>query len=164
MEWVDKYGNLFSLIGLIITFFTLIGVVWNKRLLIRLNRKNFKLNRLPENLADLMKISENISDYIADFENNKKNVKYELSKIQPILKSLSKSLENNETDNMLKLKDSLKDIDNWTFESSEKKWFNIFSKQNQLMTEIMITEIYIKLNRLITDIENIGKDNNKSLF
>jgi len=66
-------------------------------------------------------------------------------------------------DNLSILKNSLKNIDNWTYEGEEKKWYRkIFSKQKE-MTKIMVNEVDIKLTRLITDIENIGRDNNKNL-
>ena len=118
---------------------------------------------MPENLSDLKEISDKISDLLTIFEENKKELKTELSKIQPILKSLKKSLTEKEMDNLSILKNSLKNIDNWTYEGEEKKWYRkIFSKQRE-MTYVMVTEVDIKLTRLITDIENIGRDNNKNL-
>lgn len=164
MDWINKYGNLFSFLGLMLTILTFIGVLWNKRILKALNKKNFKINRMPENLSDLKGISEKISDLLIAFEQNKKELKTELSKIQPILKSLTKSLTDKEMDNLLILRDSLKNIDNWTFEGEEKKWYRkIFSKQKE-MTTVLVNEVDIKLTRLITDIDNIGRDNNKNLI
>jgi len=78
MDWIDKCGNLFSFLGLILTILTFAGVIWNKRILKVLNKKNFKLNRMPENLSDLKEISNKISDLLAEFEQNKKELKIEL--------------------------------------------------------------------------------------
>ena len=74
MDWIDKCGNLFSFLGLILTILTFAGVIWNKRILKVLNKKNFKLNRMPENLSDLKEISNKISDLLAEFEQNKKEL------------------------------------------------------------------------------------------
>ena len=162
MEWIDKYGSLFSFLGLGLTILTFLGVLWNKRVLKTLNQKNFKVNRMPKNLADLKKISNNISDLLISFNQKKKEIKSEISRIQPILKSLTKSLNKSEMDNLSSLKNSIKNIDSWTYEG-EKKWYTtIFSNQKE-MTEAMVDEVDIKLTRLITDIDNIGKDHKKDL-
>jgi hypothetical protein len=164
MEWIDKHGSLFSFLGLILTLLTFAGVIWNKRILKVLNKKNFKVNRMPENLSDLKEISDKISDLLIVFEQNKTDLKSEISKIQPILKSLTKSLSNNEMDNLTLLKNSINRIDSWTYEGEEKKWYKkIFSKQKE-MTKVMVNEVDIKLTRLITDIDNIGRDHNKNLL
>lgn len=164
MDWIDKYGNLFSLIGLIITVITFYNVLRNKKILGGLNTKNFKLNRMPENISDLKNLSEYLSELLSDYDSNKKELKGELCKIQPILKSLSKSLVHEEMENLLILKRSLKNIDNWTYEGVKKSWYEKgFIKQKE-MSESMVIEIDIKLNRLITDLENIGRDNNKNLL
>ena len=56
------------------------------------------------------------------------------------------------------------DIDNWTFEGAELSWCQkVFSTKKE-MTENMVNEVDIKLTRLITDVENIGKDNTKNLI
>lgn len=164
MEIINNYGNLFSLLGLSLTLLTFISVIFNKRVLNTLNKKNFKINRMPENLEDLKEISNNLSDLLTDFDNKKKNIKVELSKIQPILKSLTKSLNNDEMDNLTTLKKSTKNIDNWTYEGEEISFLkSIISKQKE-MTENMVNEIDIKLTRLITDISNIGRDQSKNVL
>lgn len=164
MDWINTYGNLFSFIGLGLTFLTLFGVLWNKRILNRLNMKNFKINRMPDNLNDLKEISDNISDLMIDFVQKKKEIKKELSKIQPILKSLNKSLESKEIDNLNALKSSIKNIDNWTYEGKQLRWYQKLLNKQEIITEILIQEVDIKLTRLITDIDNIGKDNTKNLL
>ncbi len=164
MEWINKYGSLFSLIGLALTLLTFIGVLLNKGVLKKLNRKNFRVNRMPENLKDLKAISDRITDLLLDFNSNKKDIKSELSKVQPTLKSLQKSLEKADKENFNSLKSSLKDIDNWTFEGAELKWYHKFFGTKKEMTESMVNEVDIKLTRLITDVENIGKDNTKNLI
>ena len=75
MEWINKYGSLFSLIGLALTLLTFIGVLLNKGVLKKLNRKNFRVNRMPENLKDLKAISDRITDLLLDFNSNKKDIK-----------------------------------------------------------------------------------------
>jgi len=164
MDWINKYGNLFSFIGLGLTFLTFIGVLWSKRILNRLNMKNFKINRMPDNLNDLKVISNNISDLMIGFVQKKKEIKKELSKIQPILKSLNKSLESKEIDNLNALKSSIKNIDKWTYEGKQLKWYQKLLNKQEIMTETLIQEVDIKLTRLITDIDNIGKDNTKNLL
>lgn len=164
MDWINKFGNLFSFIGLGLTILTFLGVLWNKKILTRLNKKNFKINRMPENLADLKKISENISDLMTEFVQKKREIKSELSKIQPILKSLSKSLENTEADNLNSLKSSIKNIDNWYYDGIQLKWYQSLLTKRVYMSEILVQEVDIKLTRLITDIDNIGKDNTKNLL
>ena len=164
MEWIDKYGNLFSLIGLGFTLLTFIGVLLSKRVLKKLNKKNFRINRMPENLNDLKSISDRITDLLLNFNTNKKDIKNELSKVQPTLKSLEKSLEKSDKKNFNSLKSSLKGIDNWTFEGAELKWYQKVFGSKKEITENMVNEVDIKLTRLITDIENIGKDNTKNLI
>ena len=164
MDWINKFGNLFSFIGLGLTILTFFGVLRNKKILNRLNTKNFKNNRMPENLADLKTISENISDLMTEFEQNKNKIKSELSKIQPILKSLSKSLENKEADNLISLKNSIKNIDGWYYDGEQLEWYQSWLNKREPMSEKLVQEVEIKLTRLITDIDNIGKDNTKNLL
>ena len=163
-EWINKYGNLFSFIGLLLTIMTFIGVIWNKNILNKINKKNYKINRMPENCNDLKVISENLSDFIADFPNKKKEIKSEISKISPILKSLSKSLDSDENENMLLLKKNIKGIDNWKYEGESIAWYKKLLNREKEMTEHLINEVDIKLTRLITDIDNIDKDNQKNLL
>ncbi len=163
-DWINQNGNLFSFLGLIITIITFLGVLRTRRILKKLNKKNYKINRMPENFKDLKIISDNLSDYLADFGNNKKEIKIELSKISPILKSLSKSLNSDEKEYMQSLKKSIAGIDNWKYEGEKISKFKKFIYKEKEMSEHLITEVDIKLTRLITDIYNIDKDNNKNLL
>lgn len=162
-QWIKDTADLFSFIGFIITILTFLGVFFNYRVIARLNKKNFKLNRMPENLESLKTISQQITLLIVDFSQNKKNIKIELTKILPILKSLKKSLNNSENEYVVSLGKNLKDIDHWIITDEQISWYkNIFSKK-KLLTENMVDEIDIQLTRLITDIDNIGKDTLKDL-
>jgi hypothetical protein len=163
-SWIDKWANLFTFLGLILTLLTFLGVIWNKKILNRLNKKNFKTNRMPENYSDLTRISEKLSDYLADFDNNKKEIKTEISKVSPILKSLKKSLNSNENENLVLLKSSIKKIDSWKYEGEKIVWYKKFIYGEKNMTEKLVNEVDIKLTRLITDIDNISKDNKKNLL
>ncbi len=118
---IENNGGLWSLIGILIALFTLYKVDSNKKLLKKFNKKNFKQNRMPENLESLKVISNNISSYLGDFENNKKNLKSEISKILPILKSLRKSLNPDEIDHYNTLKTSVKNIDKLRIDNGKIK-------------------------------------------
>ncbi len=162
-DWINDNGDWFSFLGLILTFLTFVGVLLNKRNINKLNRKNFKVNRMPENLNDLKNISNSVSDLILDFDDKKKEIKSELSKISPILKSLKKSLNSGEIEHLKTLNSSIKNLDYWKIEGEKIKWFKKHSGKEKEMTERLVNDIEIKLTRLITDIENIGKDNLKNL-
>lgn len=163
-DWINQNGNLFSFLGLIITFITFMGVFRTKWILLKINKKNYKINRMPDNYTDLKLISEKLSDYLADFANKKKDIKVELSKISPILKSLSKSLNSDEKEFLKSLKNSIAGIDNWKYEGEKISRFKELIFKEREMTEQLITEVDIKLTRLITDIDNIDKDNKKNLL
>lgn len=119
---------------------------------------------MPQNLEDLKKISEHISNLSVEFEKNKKELKKEISIISPILKSLKKSLNTNEIDNVNKLTRSIKNVDKWVLLEKKKSWIHKFLPSRIVLTEEVVIEIDIKLIRLITDIENIKEDNEKNLL
>lgn len=119
---------------------------------------------MPENLESLKVISNNISSYLSDFENNKKKLKSEISKILPILKSLKKSLNPEEVDHYNTLKTSIRNIDKLRIDNKKIGFIDKHFNKEKVFTEDYADDIDIKLSRLITDIENIGKDHQRNLI
>jgi len=163
MDWINKNGDLFSFIGLFLTILTFIGIFLNNQAIERLNKKNFKINRMPENLRDLILISNTLSDLCVNFEENKKLIKKDIYKIIPVLKSLKKSLNHNELDSVKTLWDCVVSIDYWHFEGK----FNLIHRllfTDKIMTEDLVTDVENMLTRLITDIQNIELDSKRNLL
>lgn len=161
---INDYANLFTFIGLIISIFTLYKVWSNKKELEKLNKKNYAKNRMPENLDILKQISSRISGLNYMFEQNKIDLNNEIIKIRPVLKSLIKSLSQEDMEHVSNLDKLL----------SKPLYFNIddvplwrklpLYKNFLIITEDKVDEVYVKLTAVITDIDIISKDTNKNLL
>ena len=163
-DWINNCGNWFSFLGFFLTILTFLVVLLNRSIIKKLNKKNFRINRLPENLEELKEISKNITNYLSQFEENIKAIKIEMVKISPILKSIKKSLLKGENEYLLSLQESLKDIDYWVISGERIAWYRKILGKEKNFTEQMADEVDIRLNRLITDIDTIGKDTQKDLL
>lgn len=161
---IDNYANLFTSLGLIISILTLYKVWSNKKELEKLNKKNYAKNRMPENLDNLKQISSQISTLNSMFEQNKIELNNEIVKIRPILKSLRKSLSQEDLEyvrNLDKILNkplffNIEDVPCWRKLPLYKKYL--------IVTENKVDEVYIKLTAVITDIDVVSKDNNKNLL
>ncbi|EJL64324.1 hypothetical protein [Flavobacterium sp. CF136] len=67
---MSELADILSIIGFIITIWTFIKVWDNTEQIKELNKKNFFINRLPDNLMDLKKSSSKISILISNIDEN----------------------------------------------------------------------------------------------
>ena len=163
-EFVKETADWFSFIGFIITLCTFWGVLFNKKLLKKINRKSFSINRMPENLNDLKIISRSISIFNSDFANKKSELLIEMNKLSPILKSLKKSLEKTDLDHYNLLNSELKKMNQVYYDISKVKTIRKLLGSYIIMDEDLVDKIYRFLTVLITDIENISNDNKQNLI
>lgn len=163
-ELIKNSADWFTVIGFFVTIFTFIGVLFNKKLIKRLNRKSFSINRMPENLNDLKTRSRSISILNAEFENNKSEILIEINKLSPILKSLKKSLNKGDLEHFNSLKTEIKKIKMVYYELSQVRFIPRIIGKYIILNEAFVDKIYRLLTVLITDIENITNDNNQNLI
>lgn len=163
-EFIKETADWFSFIGFIITLLTFWGVLCNKKVLKKLNRKSFSINRMPENLSDLKIISRAISILNSDFANKKSDLLIEMNKLAPILKSLKKSLEKSDLEHYNLLNSELKKINQVYYDINNVKPIRKILGYYVIMDEDLVDKIYRLLTVLITDIENISNDNKQNLI
>ena len=161
---MGEIADILSIIGFFITIWTFLKVIDNTEELKEFNKKNFFINRLPENLKDLKKSSSKISILISNIDESKNEILIEISNLSPILKSLKKSLKEKDMDHYNLLKAEVNKHKNTYITIENVKQFRkLFSKYN-IIDETYVRNIYRYLTTLITDIENINKDFKKDLL
>ncbi|MHA4895635.1 hypothetical protein ACXZ1K_12850 [Pedobacter sp. PWIIR3] len=163
-KFISEGADWFTFIGFIITILTFLGVLFNKSLLKKINRKSFSINRMPENLSDLKTISRNISVFNAQFDYKKSEILTEINKISPILKSLKKSLNKADLEHYNSLNSEIKKINKVYYEESKVKRIRRLIGNYIVLDEDFVDKIYRLLTVLITDIENISNDNKQNLM
>ncbi|MDR6457192.1 hypothetical protein J2786_000285 [Chryseobacterium vietnamense] len=164
IAFINDYANLFTFIGFIITILTFIVAINNKKILKAINKKSFSINRLPENLEDLKNLSRKISVLNANYDTNKKTIVIEIKQISPILKSLRKSLNKNDLEHFNRLNIEIKKMKNVYHNSNDISFLKKIIKNYIILDERFVDNVYILLTVLITDIENIQKDNKQNLL
>lgn len=161
---MGEIADIISIIGFIFTLWTLIKVIDNTKQLKEFNKKNFFVNRLPENLKDLKKSSSKISILISNIDESKNEILIEISNLSPILKSLKKSLTEKDMEHYNLLKVEVNKHKKTYIDVANVNWIRkLFSKYN-IIDETYVRTIYRYLTTLITDIENINKDFKKDLL
>lgn len=161
---MGEIADILSIIGFIITIWTFIKVIDNTKQLKEFNKKNFFINRLPENLKDLKKSSSKISILISNIDESKNEILIEISNLSPILKSLKKSLKEKDMEHYNLLKVEVNKHKDTYINKENINWFKkLFFKYN-IIDETYVRTIYRYLTTLITDIENINKDFKKDLL
>lgn len=161
---IDASANFLGVLGFILSILTYIQVLFNKAELKKINKRNFSRYRLPENLQDLKNISRSLSRLNVDFESNKAKISIEVVKIKPTLKSLKKSLDNHDMEHYSVLNKSVENSNNIKYKTSEISLLNRVLKNVLILDEFSVDDIYRKLTTLITDLENISKDNSQNLL
>ncbi len=163
-KFINEWANGFTFIGLIVTIVTFFGVLINKSLLKRINRKSFSINRMPENLSDLKIISRNVSVLNSEFDIKKSEILIEINKLLPILKSLKKSLNKKDLEHFDSLNLEVKKINKVYYEESKVTRIRKLAGNYVILNEDFVDKIYRLLSVLITDIENIASDNKQNLI
>ena len=163
-KFIDDNANWFTFIGFIITIFTFIGVLCNKKYINKINRKNFTVNRMPENLSDLKTVSRNVSILNSQFDIKKSEILLEINKISPILKSLKKSLNKRDLEHFNSLYSEIKKINKLYNEENNVGRIRKIFGDYIILNEVFVDKIYRLLSVLITDIENILKDNKQNII
>lgn len=163
-KFISDSADWFTFFGFILTIFTFLGVWLNKRLLNRINRKSFSINRMPENLSDLKTISRNVSILNSEFSTKKSDLLIEINKLSPILKSLKKSLNKTDLEHFNALEYEIKKMKKVYYEEKKVKFIRRFFGNYVILNEDFGDKIYRLLTVLITDIENISNDNKQNLI
>jgi cell fate (sporulation/competence/biofilm development) regulator YmcA (YheA/YmcA/DUF963 family) len=166
-KFVDNSANWLEVIGFIIVFFTAIKVfVLDKRILV-FNKKHLFQARSEEHISKLKNIAGKITTLLVDFENNKRAIREELKKSEEIAKSIKKKLIKSDLETTKVLVKEAKRIEKLPDNISQlpfiKKWFHKISNTGEL-TENIVEQYYFKLTGLITSLEELKKDNEKTLL
>ncbi len=128
------------------------------------NKKNFFINRLPENLKDLKKSSARISVLISSIDESKNDILIEITNLSPILKSLKKSLKQEDMEYYNLLKVEVNKHKKTYVDKENIRWFKKLFFKHKIIDETYVRTIYRYLTTLITDIENLNKDFKKDLL
>jgi len=161
---MSELADWLTIIGFIITILTYLVVRSNKKEINELNRKNFFVNRTPENLKELKNSSLALSRLISNLEENKREVLLEISKIAPILKSLKKSLREHDLEYFNLLKVEVDKHRNIFYKIEDVSWLKRKLKLYVILDEKYVDKTFIFLTTLITDIESLDKDFKKDLL
>ncbi|UTN02309.1 hypothetical protein L0669_13370 [Flavobacterium bizetiae] len=161
---MSEIADIISIIGFIITIWTFIKIWDNTKQLRELNKKNFFINRLPDNLKDLKKSSSKISILISNIDGNKNEILVEISNLSPILKSTKKSLKDNDLEHYKLLETEVNKHKITFVDINNVNWFRKFFNQYNILDENYARNIYRYLTTFITDIENMNKDFKKDLL
>lgn len=159
-----ELADILTIIGFLITILTFLKVINNSKEIKELNKKNFFINRLPENLHDLKKSSSKLSILISQTENNKKEILIEISGLSPILKSIKRSLKKEDLEHYNLLKEEVDKHKKTYISIDDVAWIRKLTKNFNLLEEAYIDKTYRYLSTLITDIENMNKDYKKDLL
>lgn len=163
-KFIGDGADWFTFIGFIVTILTFLGVLFNKNLLKKINRKSFSINRMPENLSDLKNISRNVSILNSEFDSKKSEILIEINKLSPILKSLKKSLNKTDLEHFNSLNSEIKKINKVYYEEIKVNRIRKLIGNYVILNEDFVDKIYRLLTVLITDIENISNDNKQNLI
>ncbi|MGH1519872.1 hypothetical protein [Chryseobacterium sp. JK1] len=159
-----ELADILTIIGFLITILTFLKVINNSKEIKELNKKNFFINRLPENLHDLKKSSSKLSVLISQTDNNKKEILIEISGLSPILKSIKRSLKKEDLEHYNLLKEEVDKHKKTYISIDDVAWIRKLTKNFNLLEEAYIDKTYRYLSTLITDIENMNKDYKKDLL
>jgi len=162
-SFCDNISGVLEAVGFILGFLTFIGVVLNKKEIKKLNKKNFFINRMPENLKDLKSASSKIVSLSSNIEENKDKILVEISILSPILKSLKKSLQKEDLEHFILLNNEIRKHKFTYLSIDNVVWFRRVVGYYNLLDDNYVRNVYRYLTILITDIENINKDFKKDL-
>ncbi len=161
---MSELADWISILGFIITLSTYFVARENKKEIEELNKKNLFINRLPENLKDLRKSSSALSRLLSDLESNRKEILNEISKLAPILKSIKKSLKNDDLEYFHLLKNEVDKHGRICYSLDNVSWFKRKLNRYVVLDETYVDKIYRCLTTFITDLENLDKDFKKDLL
>ncbi|WP_318640565.1 hypothetical protein [Flavobacterium ardleyense] len=163
-KFISDGGDWFTFLGFVFSILTFLGILFNKSILKKINKKSFSINRMPENLIDLKTISRNISIFNSEFDSKKPEILIEINKLSPILKSLKKSLNKADLEHFNSLSAEIKKVSKIYYEESKVNRMRKFIGNYIILNEDFVDKIYRFLTVLITDIENISNDNQQNLI
>jgi len=155
-DWLEAFGFIIGIVTVIKVFFI------NKDVK-KIQEKHLFLVRVDEHLLDIKKSSKTISNLLSNFKGNIKDIKLELSRCIEYCKSLKKKVRKNELTNLSPLIKSMTKIKSNSIDlnATPNVWQRITS-QNPIQ-ESQIDDVYILMNALITELENLNNDLNKAI-
>lgn len=165
--FVDDIANWLESLGFLLAMFTAIKVFILDDRLITFNKRHLFQVRSQEHISDLKEISKKISGLISDFSSNKTELKMQLKKSEEVAKSIKKKLMKKDMENTISLIKEAKKIEKLP-ESIEK--LNFIKKtyfkavKREEFNESVMNNYYVKLSGLITSLEELNKDNAKTLM
>ena len=167
MNFIDKNGDWFSFISLLISTMTFLVAVFIRRRLKDAEKLHFVKTRIPENIDHLKTNSKRISELLADFQNQKTEIKAELSRCLSYLKSVEFTLQKKESKSIYDIKSDIKSVLKKKNHKTRLFFFPVFIEDwyngKKLLHEQHIDSIYISLSGLITELDNLVKDKNNRI-
>ena len=155
-DWLEAVGFVIALVTVIKVFFI------NKDVR-KIQEKHLFQVRVDEHLLDIKNSSKTISNLLSNFKGNIKEIKLELTKCIEYCKSLKKKVKRDELTNLSPLIKSMTKIKVNSIDLNTKLnvWQRI-TRQNPIR-ESQIDDVYLLMNALITELENLNNDINKSI-
>ena len=161
---VDKIAKWLEVFGFLLSGFTFIKVVFLNKEVKKLNARHLFDVRVDEHLADFKKTSRKIASLLGNYLQNIKELRLEISKSLANCLSLRKKVDKSELETLTALiRHTRKIIANKNDNYSTINCFGKFFGKRPLL-EKDIDEYYQTLALLITEIENLYKDNKNKLI
>lgn len=155
-DWLEAIGFIVGIVTVIKVFFI------NKDVKKAEDKHLFQV-RVDEHLQDIKNSSKTLSNLLSNFKGNIKDIKLELSKCTEYCKSLQRKVGKNDLKNLSPLINSMTKIkDNSIDLNTNLNIWQKLTRQNSIQ-ESQIDNVYILMNALITELENLNNDINKSI-
>lgn len=160
---LDTIANWLEVIGFLIAAFTAFKVFFLNREVKKINAKHLFAVRVAEHLGDYKKTSKQIALFLGNYRQNTRELRLEVSKCLGNSLSLKKKVDNSDLtalQNHIELSKSIisKKHDSITTLTVIDKIWGV-----KPLVEKDIDEYYESLTLLITEIEQLDKDNKKSI-
>lgn len=155
-DWLEAFGFMIAILTVTKVFFI-------NRDVKQIQLKHLFQLRVDDHLSDIKNSSKIISNLLTNFKGNIKEIKLELSKCMEYCKSLKKKVKKEELTNLSPLIKSMTKITVNSIELNSKRnvWQRI-TRQNPIK-ESQIDNVYLLMNALITELENLNDDKKRSI-
>lgn len=162
-SFLSVAANWLEAIGFLIALFTAVKVFFLNKEVKRINAKHLFAVRIGDHLSEYKKTSKQIAIFLGDYSQNTKDLRLEVSKCLGNSLSLKKKVDKSELTSLQNLIDLSEKIKSKKHDSiTTLKWYDKMLQRKPL-TENDIDEYYESLAFLITEIEQLNKDNKKSI-
>jgi hypothetical protein len=159
---ISDIANWLELIGFIATVFITIKVWFINRDVAKIKARHLLQVRLDQHIKDLKNSSKKIIELTSSFQTNTKQIKTEISICLEHCESLRKKTEKSDLRNLRPLIKKMKKVKRTKINLRDKKWYHIAFFNNTMMEED-VTNVYMDLTALLTEIDNFNRDQTKGI-